>query len=348
MDCRTGWLESCARDRCRHAGSGQKPTHLSNIHPVPTSMVSHMLTVLGRLAAALCVAVTLATTAFAQSRSRARSRSRPVSCRRWWSSRRATLTGFSIELWNAIAARLKLKTNYVPAPNVGALLEEVRSNKAEIGVAAISITAAREVEFEFSQPILNAGLQIMVRGGGKDGDSQSAVRPARAAVLEDQSGVARRRVAADPDPVAHHLVPGAPAPQRHHSERQIHPRHLLRDALVGGDARHPGGEPAAPMAGADRLGVLDVHRHRVRRALHRAARGDPDRPADPGRHQRPGRPRRPQGRDHPRQHRRQCRARAARAGGRGRADRRGLQGAQRPRSRRRGLRFAGAALLRRQ
>ena len=82
---------------------------------------------------------------------------------------KGALTGFSIELWNAIAARLKLKTNYVPAPNVGALLEEVRSNKAEIGVAAISITAAREVEFEFSQPILNAGLQIMVRGS-KDGD----------------------------------------------------------------------------------------------------------------------------------------------------------------------------------
>ena len=52
-----------------------------------------------------------------------------------------------------------------------ALLEEVRSGKAEIGVAAISITAAREIEFEFSQPILNAGLQIMVRGGGRDGDS---------------------------------------------------------------------------------------------------------------------------------------------------------------------------------
>ncbi len=81
------------------------------------------------------------------------------------------LTGFSIELWNAIAARLKLKVDYRPAPNVGALLEEVRSNRTEIGVAAISITSVREVEFEFSQPILNAGLQIMIRGGGRDGDS---------------------------------------------------------------------------------------------------------------------------------------------------------------------------------
>ena len=80
------------------------------------------------------------------------------------------LSGFSIELWNAIAQRLKLKTTYQPAPDVRALLEQVRTEKAEIGVAAISITSAREQEFEFSQPILSAGLQIMVRGGGRDGD----------------------------------------------------------------------------------------------------------------------------------------------------------------------------------
>ena len=128
-----------------------------------------MLTVLGRLAAAVCVAVTLATSAFAQTEPReitVATRVLPPLV----VEQKGALTGFSIELWNAIAARLKLKTNYVPAPNVGALLEEVRSNRAEIGVAAISITAAREVEFEFSQPILNAGLQIMVRGS-KDGDS---------------------------------------------------------------------------------------------------------------------------------------------------------------------------------
>jgi polar amino acid transport system substrate-binding protein len=82
-----------------------------------------------------------------------------------------TLTGFSIDLWTKIADRLQLKSNNQIAPDVRALLEEVRSGKADIGVAAISVTAAREAEFEFSQPILNAGLQIMVRGKGQDGDS---------------------------------------------------------------------------------------------------------------------------------------------------------------------------------
>ena len=81
------------------------------------------------------------------------------------------LTGFSIELWNEIADRLKLKTKFQVAPDVGALLAEVRSGKADLGVAAISITSAREAEFEFSLPIMNAGLQIMVRGAGKDTES---------------------------------------------------------------------------------------------------------------------------------------------------------------------------------
>jgi polar amino acid transport system substrate-binding protein len=87
------------------------------------------------------------------------------------SERDGALTGFSIELWNEIAARLRLKTSYHIAPDIAALLSDVRSGKAELGVAAISITSARETEFEFSHPILNAGLQIMVRGAGKDSES---------------------------------------------------------------------------------------------------------------------------------------------------------------------------------
>src|SRR5882724_1505189 len=82
-----------------------------------------------------------------------------------------TLTGFSIDLWGKIAERLQLKSNYAVAPDVRSLLAEVRSGRAAVGVAAISITAEREAEFDFSYPILNAGLQIMVRGKGQDGDS---------------------------------------------------------------------------------------------------------------------------------------------------------------------------------
>jgi len=74
------------------------------------------------------------------------------------------LGGFSIELWNRIGERLKLKTSYEVAPNVGGLLDAIRVGKADAGISAVSITAAREREFDFSQPMLNAGLRIMVRG----------------------------------------------------------------------------------------------------------------------------------------------------------------------------------------
>jgi polar amino acid transport system substrate-binding protein len=133
-------------------------------------MVSDMLALFGRLAAALCLVVALATTASAQPAPRdvaVVTRVLPPLV----VERNGALTGFSIELWNAISERLKLKTTYQPAPDIRALLESVRSGKAEIGVAAISITAARETEFEFSQPILNAGLQILIRGGSREGDA---------------------------------------------------------------------------------------------------------------------------------------------------------------------------------
>ena len=73
------------------------------------------------------------------------------------------LTGFSIELWNKLAERMQVRTRYRVVPDVGALLEEVRSGKADLGIAAIATTPEREKQFDFSEPILNAGLQIMVR-----------------------------------------------------------------------------------------------------------------------------------------------------------------------------------------
>jgi polar amino acid transport system substrate-binding protein len=81
------------------------------------------------------------------------------------------LSGFSIELWNRIGEKLGLKFKYHVASNVPALLQDIRSGKAEVGISAISINAEREAEFDFSQPMLNAGLQIMVRGSGGEGGS---------------------------------------------------------------------------------------------------------------------------------------------------------------------------------
>jgi polar amino acid transport system substrate-binding protein len=74
-----------------------------------------------------------------------------------------SLTGFNIELWNAIAARLKLKTTYQIAPDVITLEEAMRFKRADLTVAPVLVTSARDEVFDFSYPILEAGMQIMVR-----------------------------------------------------------------------------------------------------------------------------------------------------------------------------------------
>ena len=79
------------------------------------------------------------------------------------------LTGFSIELWNAIAARLKIKSDFQVAADVPDLFALIRDGKADLGISALSITAAREAEFDFSQPMFNAGLQILVKGKDTEG-----------------------------------------------------------------------------------------------------------------------------------------------------------------------------------
>jgi polar amino acid transport system substrate-binding protein len=73
-------------------------------------------------------------------------------------------TGFSIDLWNAIAEKQNWKTEFKLAPNVKGQLADVESRAADVGVGAVSITAERTTRFDFSQPIMNSGLQILVRG----------------------------------------------------------------------------------------------------------------------------------------------------------------------------------------
>ena len=87
--------------------------------------------------------------------------------------------GFSIELWNDIAARLHWTSHFVVAGNVGDQLRAVATHEADVGVGAISITAARDAAMDFSQPILGAGLQIMVRRQNASHEPNVLSRPMR-------------------------------------------------------------------------------------------------------------------------------------------------------------------------
>ena len=76
------------------------------------------------------------------------------------------LTGFSIELWQEIGNQLKVKSEFSIRPTVRDLLDSVASEEAAVGVAAISITAERELYLDFSQPMFESGLQILIPGQG--------------------------------------------------------------------------------------------------------------------------------------------------------------------------------------
>src|SRR5262245_49668999 len=71
------------------------------------------------------------------------------------------LTGFSIELWKEISSRLNLRSEFVVKPTVQDLLDSVKSRDTILGIAAVSITAEREKELDLSQPMFDAGLQVL-------------------------------------------------------------------------------------------------------------------------------------------------------------------------------------------
>ena len=56
------------------------------------------------------------------------------------------LTGFSVELWQEIAKQMNAQSEFIVKPTVKELLDAVKSKNVALGIAAISITADREVE----------------------------------------------------------------------------------------------------------------------------------------------------------------------------------------------------------
>jgi ABC-type amino acid transport substrate-binding protein len=71
-------------------------------------------------------------------------------------------TGFTIDLWEQVAARNGWETTYVEVPSVRDQLAAVEEGRADIAATAISVTSDREEVVDFSHPYFDAGLQIMV------------------------------------------------------------------------------------------------------------------------------------------------------------------------------------------
>jgi len=81
------------------------------------------------------------------------------------------LSGFSIELWDKIAERIGVHTDYDVRTTLPDLLGAVKAGGDDAAIAAISITAQRERDFDFSHPMFDAGLGILAR----EGDSETSI-----------------------------------------------------------------------------------------------------------------------------------------------------------------------------
>ncbi len=72
-------------------------------------------------------------------------------------------SGYSIDVWQAAAAQLEIPYDYVEVGTVSEQLDAVRTGRTDAALGAISITAEREAEFDFSFPMYDSGLQVLVR-----------------------------------------------------------------------------------------------------------------------------------------------------------------------------------------
>ncbi len=74
----------------------------------------------------------------------------------------ANVQGYSIDLWEKIAEDLDLEYEWLIFDSVSEMLDSVKSGEADVAIAAISITAEREVVIDFSHRYYETGLQILV------------------------------------------------------------------------------------------------------------------------------------------------------------------------------------------
>jgi polar amino acid transport system substrate-binding protein len=72
-------------------------------------------------------------------------------------------TGFSIQLWDAIAKVAGITYEWYEVETVTDQLEAVQNGEADAALAGITITAEREAVLDFSFPYFDSGLQIMIR-----------------------------------------------------------------------------------------------------------------------------------------------------------------------------------------
>jgi polar amino acid transport system substrate-binding protein len=78
----------------------------------------------------------------------------------------STYTGFSIDLLNELTVRVPFTYSITAVSSVNQQLQAVEQGRADLAIAAISITSARERSVDFTYPYFHSGLQVMTSTKG--------------------------------------------------------------------------------------------------------------------------------------------------------------------------------------
>lgn len=73
------------------------------------------------------------------------------------------LSGFSVDLWSAVAERLDLEYNIEIYDIFSELLKDTESARNDLSIGNISITSQREKIMDFSNPIFDSWLALMIK-----------------------------------------------------------------------------------------------------------------------------------------------------------------------------------------
>lgn len=96
-----------------------------------------------------------------------------------------TYDGFSVELMDLIAARLGADTDIYGVDTVAKQLDDVRRGEADVAVAAIGITSDRERAIDFTVPVFDTGLTILVPTEQDQGPLAQSGRVLRAVLASE-------------------------------------------------------------------------------------------------------------------------------------------------------------------
>lgn len=77
--------------------------------------------------------------------------------------------GMAIELWQWLASRLELDSEFVEFSNVGELTSATASGAIDVAVTNMTVTKERAEQIDFTHPWFDAGQRIMIKEGGGGG-----------------------------------------------------------------------------------------------------------------------------------------------------------------------------------